>query len=624
MRGGYSKALGDCMSVLSGSGERNSEGGDPLEAPAVLTYPVSASCGWAFSNSGGVPLVQRIFLISLSLLLLTAMGTESPETEYFRDLAELEKKFEAEKGGSALERLPTIQAIGALGSEESRRFLARILTDRSEKTSVHESVLRVLAPIGDKISVEAVVLHGFRVIPENSWWVIRDCWKNGVQEDGHLWLGENVDRVLPALDARAQGMILTLMKSGDDPSLGAVAARMIGHRKIPPQNQGLLVDLIRRHNVQAALKKVAKLFRVNHSGLQRSVLKALQAMGGDEHSRVFTKALKNRNWEVRVVAADIFGETHDPDVVSLLVPLLEDPFMEVQVAVVQALQKIGGKGVIEPLIDALEGSTGRVRDDIADALLWLTGKDLGVNRASWGGWWTANRDSAEVRGITREEYDRARAEASKGLTGNYYGLRVISQFVTFVVDTSGSMQEPYLVRSSRDDRGAGERPGGTGVGPGRDGKDGKAEKHETLQKIEVAQRELARVLRQLRNGTQFNLVPFDSQYHLWRPALVEMDDEIREDALAFVEALTPGGMTNIYDTLMTTLKDPEVNTLYFLSDGAPTMGEIVDPDAILEKVRELNEIRKIKIHTIGFHLDPVATVLMRRLAEENYGTFVER
>ena len=128
----------------------------------------------------------------------------------------------------------------------------------------------------------------------------------------------------------------------------------------------------------------------------------------------------------------------------------------------------------------------------------------------------------------------------------------------------------------------------------------------------------------MRNGTQFNLVPFDSQYHLWRPGLVEMDDEIREDALRFVEALTAGGMTNIYDTLITALRDPEVNTLYFLSDGAPTMGEVVDPDAILAKVRELNEVRKVKIHTIGFHLDPVAKVLMRRLAQENHGSFVER
>ena len=564
-------------------------------------------------------------LIALSLLLLLAGSLSgSSSVGAVSDLDQLRAQFKAERGGTALERLATIQAIGAEGSEEARRFLASVLADRSEKTAVHESVLRVLAPLGDRIASEAVVLHGFAVLPDNSWWVIRDSWKNGLQESGYQWLGEHGVRVLPTLDARAQAMILSVMIMGDVASLGEAAEKLLGHRKIPPRNQAQLVDLIRKHRVESAQKKLARLFRVDHQVLQRSILKALQTLAADEHSRVFTKALRNRHWEVRVAAADIFGETHDPDVIRLLVPLLKDPFMEVQVAVVHALQKIGGKDVIDPLIDALDRSSGRVKDDIADVLLWLTGKDLGTSHASWDGWWTVNRESAEVRGISREEFDRARAEANRGLTGNYYGLRVISQFVTFIVDTSGSMQEPYLVPSSEQGRGGGRRPGGTGVDPDSDEKKRGQGKRETLQKIEVAQRELARVLRQLRNGTQFNLVPFDSQYHLWRPGLVEMDDEIREDALRFVEALTAGGMTNIYDTLITALRDPEVNTLYFLSDGAPTMGEVVDPDAILAKVRELNEVRKVKIHTIGFHLDPVAKVLMRRLAQENHGSFVER
>ncbi|MGE4602529.1 MAG: hypothetical protein AAEJ65_06465, partial [Planctomycetota bacterium] len=149
-------------------------------------------------------------------------------------------------------------------------------------------------------------------------------------------------------------------------------------------------------------------------------------------------------------------------------------------------------------------------------------------------------------------------------------------------------------------------------------------KREKIAKIEVARRELLRVLDAIPNGTQFNIIAFESTFTLWRPALVEMGDAIRHDAMDHVRGLTPRGMTNIYDTLMSALDDPEVNTIYFLSDGAPTMGKIMDTEGILEQVRARNAERKVKIHTIGFHLDPAASILMRRLAQENHGSFVER
>ena len=192
-----------------------------------------------------------------------------------------------------------------------------------------------------------------------------------------------------------------------------------------------------------------------------------------------------------------------------------------------------------------------------------------------------------------------------------------------VVDVSGSMEEPYLAEV--DEPGEESEPGGgTSVAPkpgqGKGGKTRRAERR----KIEVARSELSRALRGLKNGTQFNLIPFDSMYTPWRPILVEMSDELREEALGFVSNLKPGGNTNIYDTLMSALEDPDVNTIYFLSDGAPTTGRITDPDAILAAVAEANQVRKVKIHTIGFHLDPVAESLMRRLAEQNYGSFVKK
>ena len=46
-------------------------------------------------------------------------------------------------------------------------------------------------------------------------------------------------------------------------------------------------------------------------------------------------------------------------------------------------------------------------------------------------------------------------------------------------------------------------------------------------------------------------------------------------------------------------------------DGAPTAGAYQDTPTILSEVGRMNQTRKIKIHTIGFHLSPAAEELMR-------------
>jgi hypothetical protein len=308
-----------------------------------------------------------------------------------------------------------------------------------------------------------------------------------------------------------------------------------------------------------------------------------------------------------------------------IVPLLADPFPEVQVAAIQALRKIGGRDVVPPLIAAMEKAPGRVKDDLADTLLWLLGADQGPDFIAWSTWWQLHGETATVKGITREEYDRLREKSANSQTGTYYGLRVISEYVTFVVDVSGSMQEPYLV-DDPSEAGAEPKEGGTSVEPSPEEKEAKKKKRKKIEKrrIEVAKEELGRALRGLKVGVQFNLIPFDSKVDRYRDALTEMTEEVREDVLEYVAGLKPGGQTNIYDSLMTAFEDEKVNTVYFMSDGAPTNGKYVVPAEILQHVREANEIRKVKIHTIGIHLSPEAEDLMRKIAEENYGTFIKK
>ncbi len=73
-----------------------------------------------------------------------------------------------------------------------------------------------------------------------------------------------------------------------------------------------------------------------------------------------------------------------------------------------------------------------------------------------------------------------------------------------------------------------------------------------------------------------------------------------------------------------------------LSDGLPTAGKATVPEQILARVRALNRLRRVRIHTIALLLgaQPDAerggvgetadmTDFMRRLAEQNGGIFIE-
>lgn len=563
--------------------------------------------------------------LALALLVLAPFVAlrAAPDGESF---AELAKRYAESEGQSALDRLPILQALGKCPDPRAGKLLADTLAAGGDKTVLLEVVVRSLGVRGDEAALSAVIPRAFEVLPEVQWRAVEESFETTMDATAVSWLTEKGYQVAPKVPPRAQIVILRLLASANDERAGLAAARLLGNRKIGPRLQADLVDLLRVHHVDSAKKKIAKMFRYDDSDLQVAVLRALRTMDAEEHSKIFHEAIESRHWPVRAIAADIFGGTHDAELIPSLEPLLDDAFPEVQVAAIHAIRKIGGRDAVPPLVAALETAEGRTKDDLADALLWLTGEDLGPDAIAWKTWWKLHGDTAEVKGITREEFDRLREESSDRSTGTYYGLRVISRYVTFVIDVSGSMQEPYFAEASRSgEEGKKKKGSGTSVEPGESEKKKRGKiRREERQKIEVAREELKRALHGLRNGTQFNLIQFDSQFHRWQPALVEMSDEVREEAIAHIDSLKPGGMTNVYDTLEAALSDPKVNTVYFLSDGAPTNGRVTDPDEILGRIAELNEVRKVKIHTIGFHLDPVARELMRKLAEQNYGSFVPR
>ena len=91
-------------------------------------------------------------------------------------------------------------------------------------------------------------------------------------------------------------------------------------------------------------------------------------------------------------------------------------------------------------------------------------------------------------------------------------------------------------------------------------------------------------------------------------------------AVEFARRQTPRGSTNLYGGLMQAFEDPAVDTIYLLSDGAPSAGEVIDPDQIRRHVLRANALRKIQIHCISVGQ---RSAFLKALAAENDGSYVE-
>jgi Mg-chelatase subunit ChlD len=113
-----------------------------------------------------------------------------------------------------------------------------------------------------------------------------------------------------------------------------------------------------------------------------------------------------------------------------------------------------------------------------------------------------------------------------------------------------------------------------------------------------------------------------------------MEEETRPQVAAYLKNLEAVGATNLYSALEVALdlagagadekwEVPEIDTIFVLSDGRPSVGLSTDPDEILALVKERNEAAGITIHTIGLSGAQDA-YLLRSLAEQNGGTYAAR
>jgi hypothetical protein len=242
------------------------------------------------------------------------------------------------------------------------------------------------------------------------------------------------------------------------------------------------------------------------------------------------------------------------------------------------------------------------------------------------------------------------------IKGEYYGVKIKSSRIVFVMDISKSMEwaakeepaapPPDKVSTDTEKKEVVTGAGSDGEPAGSPANRGKPVDNSTSPKIppelknkkkdidsrsvkkriDSVKKELVNAIYGLDDKVYFSIVFYNSAVSVWKPELVPATNENKMAAISAIEKLTPSGRTNIYDALEAAYKivgsaaltknepkrvttgggkgSPSENisgadTIFLLTDGNPNIGKIPEPQAIVDAVRKLNETRKIKINTIA-------------------------
>jgi len=143
------------------------------------------------------------------------------------------------------------------------------------------------------------------------------------------------------------------------------------------------------------------------------------------------------------------------------------------------------------------------------------------------------------------------------------------------------------------------------------------------EKIQQAKDALRYVLRSLGPKDRLNLVAFSSAPRALYPEVKPVTKAVLAEAEAFVNGLRAGGGTDIHGALLLGMssipRDPtRQNTVLFMTDGLPTIGE-QNLEAIAKSVvRENRNGKDARLFTIGVGYD-VNAPFLDRLVEENGG-----
>lgn len=404
------------------------------------------------------------------------------------------------------------------------------------------------------------------------------------------------------------------------------------------------------------------------TGLKLAAMTALGKLRNPKACPALTVAAGDSDGAIALAALDalsLIGSAEGAQ--DAVVGAFKHPDWRVRARAIEATVALRLKAGVGPLIEAYASEDGRLRGDAIEALRTSTCWDLGDDPEAWRNWWkdkeatfvmpdpekvAAALAKAKTTGSTQMTVKKAPGEKQ------FLTVSTRSESMVFVIDVSGSMDIPF---------GDPDRLKMTG------------RSYPSLQRLAIVKEELTATIADLPETTSFNIMAFASEVKPWKKDPVKANVLNKAAATDWVRKLQPLGLTkggtsfdvqvglatqqntegatNTFLALMTALGVPEqgvgggfggspkprastgsgpggavgfetqaplhnaYDTIFFLTDGEPTVGKTVDMFEIRREVLRVNQYRGVQIHVI--YVGEVGGQEMADLAKENGGVFVK-
>ncbi|MBI3819928.1 MAG: HEAT repeat domain-containing protein [Planctomycetes bacterium] len=276
---------------------------------------------------------------------------------------------------------------------------------------------------------------------------------------------------------------------------------------------------------------------------------------------------------------------------------ITDPDWRVRLQAVLNLAEVRQKESVAALVISAGDNRRIVAKRAEEALVQMTGKGFHGGQA-WKTWWDAEGEKYELPNPTSLPAG-TQPGAPSGETGVFFGLPIDSDHVAFFIDCGATM--------------ANQAPGGG------------------MSKMQQVLGELETTLKAIPQGTRFNVYAYSSHPTPWQPKPQILNEKSMKAALDFLRNQTLAGNKNIWEALRAALADPDIDTVYLMSDGEPEDGLFVHYNRVVDHLQRINILRKLVVHTVHVS-DPGWTAgvtewyrsQLREIAKGTGGKYVEK
>lgn len=390
-------------------------------------------------------------------------------------------------------------------------------------------------------------------------------------------------------DARVRGFAMHVLEHVRSEEAADALLRLT--RDPDPELRRRAVFLLARRQDRRVVPVLEKTFKEGTVAAKLDALEGLDAvLGGDADFRQRLIALAQRGpLLLRIMAVELGARHGLRELLGELPALLANRDWRARVAAIELARQVRDKSSIPLLIRTLAKEKGRLAEDARRALAGLT-RLYFHEAADWQRWWDKEGAAFELPPPEKAQQKKKRRGPARQVTSRtsatFYGIPVISERVIYCLDVSGSMNAQAGSGSTR---------------------------------LKVAQAALIEALRRSPRTSVVNVIFFETRVDPYAKKVVSLKQKgVLARLSQFINKQTPRGGTNIHAALLQALEDERVDTIYLLSDGAPSAGAITDIQQLADDIRRRNRTRKIVIHGISIGTE---SRLLERLAAESGGLY---